>query len=119
MTTARDGSADAGSPEDGAGGPGWQRGVLVSELGQSDAAVRSWESVAFGLTRSGLTLRSRSMVHVGRVLEIRVPEAGAERPRTLYGRVTESDYQMGRGYVLKVEFCAKPARSQGSEGSAD
>ena len=120
MTTARDGPPGAAHPQD-APDPtsGWHRAVWVGELGDADAVVRSWECAAFDLSRSGLTLRSRSMVHVGRTLEIRIPEAGAEQPRTLYGTVTDSTYQMGKGYILAIEFCAKPSRSEHHESGGD
>jgi hypothetical protein len=49
------------------------------------------------------------MVHTGRLLIIRVPAAGSTEPRFLYGVVTDSSYLLGKGYVLAVEFCARPS----------
>ena len=113
------GGSTRAEPEPGGGAPespAWEREVSVTELSETDAAVRSWPCCAFGLTRSGLTLRSRPMVHEGRVLAIRIPEAGASEPRQLYGVVKSSSYLMGKGYLLAVEFCAKPTAATADAG---
>lgn len=87
----------------------WQRrpfhqAVEVCELDESGAPSAEWACRAVDISRGGIGLRSRRMVHVGRRLFIRIKGAAGAQPKLLFGVVKQSRYQEGEGFVIGVKF---------------
>lgn len=85
--------------------------VFLAELHRGGEPGEPWEAMSLDLSRSGVGLRSRRMVHHGRLVLLAVPPRG-DRPGRLYcGRVMQSRYAEGVGYIVGIRFeqCPKGA----------
>ncbi len=91
----------------------WERSpfhqeVRVCEVDSAGAPGAEWTCRAADISRGGMGLRSRRMVHEGRHLLIRVPTGPKSRDKLLYGRVKQTRYEEGEGFVIGVEFKEVP-----------
>lgn len=81
---------------------------IVTELDEFGNPAASWSCRIVDLSRGGLGLRSRRMVHQGRCLFIRI-DLGKNRPaKLLFGVVKQSRYSEGEGYAVGLEFRTVP-----------
>jgi hypothetical protein len=82
--------------------------ATITELDEFGSPGASWRVRLSDLSRSGLGLRSRRMVHLGRrvLLELRTTEARGTK--VLFGTVRQSRYSEGEGYVVGIAFKALP-----------
>jgi hypothetical protein len=87
---------------------GLTRPAIAVELDPDGAPLAPWTVQTFDLSRSGLGLLSRRMVHVGRYLVVEVVGAGKERQTVLFGVVRQCRYEEGRGYMVGLEFKQLP-----------
>jgi hypothetical protein len=60
------------------------------------------------LSRGGLGLRSRRMVHQGRCLFVRIDLGKAKPSKVLFGLVKQCRYSEGEGYAVGLEFRTIP-----------
>jgi hypothetical protein len=81
--------------------------VRLTELDDFGNPAASWECRVVDLSRGGLGVRSRRMVHKGRSILIEFPNV-AGKTKLLFGVVRQSRYAEGEGYVIGVEFQAIP-----------
>ena len=78
--------------------------VVMAELSRNGEPGEPWEAVSLDLSRSGVGLRSRRMVHKGRLVLLAVAPKG-NRPGRLYcGKVMQSRYAEGIGYIVGIRF---------------
>ncbi|GIK18276.1 MAG: hypothetical protein AMXMBFR77_10640 [Phycisphaerales bacterium] len=78
--------------------------MVLAELSRNGEPSEPWEAVSLDLSRSGVGLRSRRMVHKGRLVLLAVPPKG-NRPGRLYcGKVMQSRYAEGIGYIVGLRF---------------
>lgn len=83
---------------------GVELSVVMAELSRNGEPGEPWEAVSLDLSRSGVGLRSRRMVHKGRLVLLAVAPKG-NRPGRLYcGKVMQSRYAEGIGYIVGVRF---------------
>jgi hypothetical protein len=81
---------------------------IITELDEFGNPGASWSCRIVDLSRGGLGLRSRRMVHQGRCLFIRI-DLGKNRPaKLLFGVVKQSRYSEGEGYAVGLEFRTVP-----------
>ena len=86
----------------------FQKMVHVTELDDFGNPASSWECRVVDLSRCGLGLRSRRMVHHGRGLLIEVQGLPGQPGRVLFGVVRQSRYAEGEGYAVGLEFKSIP-----------
>lgn len=103
---------------------GFDRHVLVYELDDAGIPGQEWQCRAVDISRGGIGLRSRRMVHAGRRLFIRFPAGHGAPEKLLFGVVKQSRYQEGEGFVIGVKFEEQPqswgiAKWAASHGVAD
>lgn len=84
------------------------RSALVTELDRFGVPGGEWRCDITDVSCGGMTLRSRRMVHPGRVLLIRVPLGPEGRRKLVGGVVREARYRVGDGYTLTVELQPVP-----------
>ncbi len=89
----------------------WERkafiqAVQVCELDDAGAPGPEWTCRAVDISRGGIGLRSRRMVHAGRKVFIKIsPGRGSSsKGKLLFGVVKQSRYQEGEGFVIGVKF---------------
>lgn len=82
----------------------FERPVKVYELDEAGHPGPEWLCRAVDISRGGIGLRSRRMVHEGRKLLIRVPAGPGGKEKLLYGAVRQSRYQENEGCVIGVKF---------------
>lgn len=78
--------------------------VLLTEWDGAGALSVAWEARTLDISRGGVGLVSRRMVHVGRGLLIEISGRHQEPSRLLYGVVRNVRYEPGIGNVLGVQF---------------
>ncbi|MFM9994762.1 MAG: PilZ domain-containing protein [Phycisphaerales bacterium] len=86
----------------------FERQVKVSEIDDAGNPGPEWLCRAVDISRGGIGLRSRRMVHEGRKLFIRVPAGPGGKEKLLFGAVKQSRYQEGEGFVIGVKFEETP-----------
>lgn len=86
----------------------FDRLVLVYELDDGGIPGPEWQCRAVDISRGGIGLRSRRMVHAGRKLFIRFPAGHGVPEKLLFGVVKQSRYQEGEGFVIGVKFEEEP-----------
>lgn len=85
----------------------YTKAVRITEVDDFGNPTSSWECRIVDLSRGGVGIRSRRMVHQGRAVLIEVP--GVEgTTKLLYGVVRQCRYAEGEGYAVGVEFKAVP-----------
>jgi hypothetical protein len=82
----------------------YQQQVQVCELDDAGAPGPEWTCRAVDISRGGIGLRSRRMVHAGRRLFIKVSAGRGSKGKLLFGVVKQSRYQEGEGFVIGVKF---------------
>ncbi len=82
----------------------FHRPVRVCELDGAGVPGAEWSCRAADISRGGIGLRSRRMVHVGRHVFVRIPLGPGGKEKLLYGVVKQSSYQEGEGFVIGVKF---------------
>jgi hypothetical protein len=87
---------------------GLTRPAIAVELDRDGSPLAPWTVQTFDLSRSGLGLLSRRMVHVGRYLVVEIIGSGKERQTVLFGVVRQCRYEEGKGYMLGLEFKQVP-----------
>lgn len=81
---------------------------IVTELDEFGNPAASWSCRIVDLSRGGLGLRSRRMVHQGRCLFIRIDLGKTQPSKLLFGIVKQSRYSEGEGYAVGLEFRTVP-----------
>jgi hypothetical protein len=81
--------------------------VRITELDGFGNPGATWECRVVDISRGGLGMRSRRMVHCGRNVIIEVPNVGG-RTKVLCGTVRQSRYAEGEGYVVGLQFIEVP-----------
>ena len=81
----------------------------VLELDEMAKPGEPWECRVLDVSRGGIGLRSRRMIHIGRTLFV-IVSLGAGKPRQLLcGTVRQCRYiEGGGGYAIGVKFCDPP-----------
>ncbi len=80
----------------------------VTEIGESGIPGPPWECRIADISRGGMGLRSRRMVHEGRVIFVTLNVGPDKPPRVLCGMVRQTRYLEGQEYVVGLMFCAPP-----------
>jgi hypothetical protein len=83
--------------------------AILTELDEFGNPGASWSVKVSDLSRSGLGIRSRRMVHLGRRVLLELHTAQSHTTKVLFGTVRQSRYSEGEGYVVGVAFKALPA----------
>ena len=83
------------------------RTARATELDENGLPGAPWECELLDISRSGLGIRSRRLVQVGRVLLVEL-ESGQSEARVLCGIVRQSRYESGQGHILGIQFRAMP-----------
>lgn len=99
-----DPAADEGSSRRNWERSSFPRDVRVCELDDDGVPGAEWACRAADISRGGIGLRSRRMVHEGRKIFIRVPTGPDGAEKLLFGVVRQSRYQQGEGFVIGVRF---------------
>ena len=86
---------------------GYNKNVRVTELDDFGHPAADWECRVVDLSRGGIGVRSRRMVHKGRSILIEFANVNGAT-KVLFGVVRQSRYAEGEGYVIGVEFQAVP-----------
>jgi hypothetical protein len=68
----------------------------------------SWRCTVVNISRSGMGICSRKMIHIGRNLLIMIQEPGHAKPRLLYGIARNSRYSAGEGHIVGLQFQTMP-----------
>lgn len=83
--------------------------ATLMELDEFGDAGPAWECRIVDLSRGGMGLRSRRMVHEGRFVFVIVEMGGPDTPRKmLCGMVRKCRYSSGEGFAVGVLFRAPP-----------
>jgi hypothetical protein len=80
----------------------------VTELDQFGNPGHTWAVRVVDLSRGGVGIRSRRMVHQGRLVVVEMDTAEPGRCKVLLGVVKQSRYAEGEGYAIGVQFKAFP-----------
>ena len=84
------------------------RSGALTELNEMGDPGASWPCRLVDLSRGGMGLRSRRMVHLGRLVLLVVVLGPDTPPKLLCGEVRQCRYVQGEGYVIGVLFRAPP-----------
>lgn len=87
---------------------GFLKSVQVTELDDFANPGASWDCRVVDLSRGGLGLRSRRMVHKGRCMLVEVAGLEGQKSKVLFGVVRQSRYAEGEGYAIGLEFKSMP-----------
>ncbi len=77
---------------------------LVTEIDEFGTPGNPWNARVVDLSRSGVGLRSRRMVHLGRKVFVQIFAPDGEERKLLFGLVRQSRYADGGGYAVGIEF---------------
>jgi hypothetical protein len=78
----------------------------ITELDQFGNPGHTWDVRVVDLSRGGVGIRSRRMVHMGRLVVVEMDTAEPGRCKVLFGAVKQSRYAEGEGYAIGVQFRA-------------
>jgi hypothetical protein len=87
------------------------RPAYITELDQFGNPGPTWKVRVVDLSRGGVGIRSRRMVHQGRAVLIELEGGEPGRSKLLSGIVRQSRYAEGEGYAIGVLFRAVPNTS--------
>ena len=80
----------------------------ITEIDHFGNPTHSWSVRIVDLSRGGLGVRSRRMVHVGKAVLVECSTAEPGGKKVLYGVVKQSRYSEGEGYAIGVQFRDMP-----------
>lgn len=80
----------------------------LTEIDQFGNPGATWKVRVVDLSRGGVGIRSRRMVHLGRMVMVELDTAEPGRCKLLYGVVRQSRYAEGEGYAVGVQLRAIP-----------
>jgi hypothetical protein len=89
---------------------GMDRQAHLTELDEFGNPGTTWKVRVVDLSRGGVGIRSRRMVHMGRSVLVEF-DCEPGRRRLLFGVVKHSRYAEGEGYALGVQLKAVPSTS--------
>jgi hypothetical protein len=80
----------------------------ITEVDQFGNPTQTWNVRIVDLSRGGMGVRSRRMVHVGKAVLVECSTAEPGGRKLLYGMVKQSRYSEGEGYAIGVQFREVP-----------
>ncbi|MFN0010765.1 MAG: PilZ domain-containing protein [Phycisphaerales bacterium] len=81
------------------------KAVTIHEIGAFDAIGPGLEGLAVDVSRSGMGISTRRMMHMDRAVVVLMPNADGTC-RAFHGKVRYSAYKEGGRYHVGVQFCA-------------
>lgn len=89
---------------------GVSKAVVVHELGEYNAVLAGVDGTTVDVSRSGIGISMRKMMHIGRTVIILMPGPDGKN-KALFGTVAYSAYKEGGLYHVGVRFCPNPGGS--------
>ena len=84
--------------------------VRIHEIGDFDRVDAGSDGRAVDVSRSGVGISTRKMLHIGRRVIVLLPGANGAQ-RALFGEVCFAAYKEGGTYHIGVRLCPKPESS--------
>ncbi len=81
--------------------------VRIHEIGEFDRVDAGMDGRAVDVSRSGLGISTRKMLHIGRRVIVLMPGPNGAQ-RALFGDVCFAAYKEGGTYHIGVRLCANP-----------
>jgi hypothetical protein len=85
------------------------RPARVTEMDEFGNPGPCWLCRIVDVSRGGMGLRSKRMVHVGRGMLVEIDGIPPAQTKLLFGLVRQSRYAEGEGYAVGIQFKALPA----------
>jgi hypothetical protein len=83
--------------------------ATVTEMDEHGNPGPAWPCRVVNVSRGGLGVRSRRLVHSGRRILVKFAATAGAPVKVLYGVVRHCEYAQGEGYAAGIEFQAAPA----------
>lgn len=82
----------------------------ITEVDDQGNPGATWEGRMADLSRGGMGIYTRRMVHLGREIFVEV-EGKAGNTKLVFGVIRQSRYSEGKGYFIGIEFREPPQTS--------
>ncbi len=91
-----------------------RRPVRIYEIGEFDKVDAGIDGIAVDLSRSGIGISTRKMMHITRRVVVLMPGPDGAH-KALFGTVVYAAYKEGGRYHIGVRFCDAPASAPVAE----